>query len=149
MTAVTRSSALAARPLPLALVVARVVELAKAPLPREPPVTRRPAPRAADHLRRASRRRGHKPLPALAASTTHPPSVPRAARQSGAALSRGGGVDQYRAAADRRSRGAVDHDPAARWLRLRAPLKRWPIPRGSTTGAAAVRTSLAAISPRS
>jgi hypothetical protein len=104
--------------LTLALVGAGVLELAAATTARELPIASGAACRAAHALRLDRRARWRERLPALRASTAHPHIVPPATRLLGLR------VDQYRAAPRSCSRAALDHYPADKWIRSRAPLKR-------------------------
>jgi len=93
------------------------VGIAAAALPREFPVTTLPARRAAHLLRRARRHRRHEHLSALGTSPVHPRSV-RRRRQS---------PPQWITIPPEpapRSCAGVGHDPAAKWISVRPPLKR-------------------------
>jgi hypothetical protein len=115
---VRRRAPFSARRLALTLVEERALHVANAAPTGLRALTRRPTRSAAHPLSRHCRRSGRERTAALSASTAaHPPSL----RRTGALFRWPGGSRSCRSRA--RSRGAVDHDPAGRWISIRLPLK--------------------------
>jgi hypothetical protein len=117
-----RRPRLPARPLPLLLVGTRLVEIAEAPGPREPPVARLSADLPADPLRLARGRLRGKRRAALGTSAARGHRASVAPTQILAAFSAARWIT-LRPPGRARSPGQVDHDGAAKWIRGTRPLK--------------------------
>ncbi len=116
-----RCQLLPPRPLPRAIVDARLVEITTTASASKLAITSLAARLAAHALRGPRGARGRERLAALGAAARSHAQASRHAHDR--ALTLGLQVDHYPAARRARSRGAVDHDLAAEWITGRVPLK--------------------------